>query len=66
MGGLPHVETNRRKIVARLERDGWKNYGGGEHGKFKHPERPGRIIIPRHRELSPGVAEKIAKLAGWS
>lgn len=62
---MPKLETNRRKIVARLERDGWVNYGGGEHDKFKHHEKPGRILVPRHGELSPGVARDIAKLAGW-
>jgi hypothetical protein len=23
------------------------------------------IVVPRHREQSPGVARSIAKLAGW-
>jgi hypothetical protein len=34
--------------------------------KFKHPLRKGRIIVSRHRTLSPGVARSIAKQAGWS
>lgn len=59
------METNRRRVVGRLEREGWENKGGGEHDVFKHPGKPGRIVVPRHRELSPGVAQKIAKLAGW-
>ena len=60
------METNTRKIKRRLERDGWENTGGGRHDKFKHPERPGEVIVvPRHREVSPGVAEDIAKKAGW-
>lgn len=62
---MPTVETNTRKIVARLERDGWVNHGGGSHDLFKHPEKPGRIIVPRHREQSMGVARSIAKIAGW-
>ena len=61
-----HVETNRNKIVRRLERDGWLNRGGGSHDVFTHPSRPGVIIVvPRHRELSPGVSRQIAKQAGW-
>lgn len=26
---MPKIETNTRKIVGRLERDGWVNAGGG-------------------------------------
>jgi predicted RNA binding protein YcfA (HicA-like mRNA interferase family) len=64
--GAPPVETNTRKIVARLERDGWVNAGGGRHDKYEHPGQPGvLIVVPRHRELSPGVARSIARLAGW-
>jgi predicted RNA binding protein YcfA (HicA-like mRNA interferase family) len=38
---------------------------GGDHDVYKHPTRPGRIILPRHRTLSPGVARAIAKQARW-
>ena len=59
-------ETNTRKIIARLEREGWRNIGVGRHDKFEHVERPGvLLIVPRHRELSFGVARDIAKNAGW-
>jgi predicted RNA binding protein YcfA (HicA-like mRNA interferase family) len=62
---MPDVETNTRKVVARLKREGWINTGGGGHDIFKHPRKGGRIVVPRHRELSPGVARSIAKIAGW-
>lgn len=62
---MPSIETNTRKVIARLEREGWSDQGGGKHDMFKHPTLPGRIVVPRHRELSPGVARSIAKLAGW-
>ena len=62
---MPSIETNARKIKARLEREGWIDKGGGEHDIFKHPSKPGRIAVPRHRELSLGVARSVAKLAGW-
>jgi len=58
-------ETNRSKVVARLERDGWQGHAGGSHDVYKHPARPGRIIVPRHRILSIGVARAISKAAGW-
>jgi hypothetical protein len=62
---MPWVETNTRKILARLQQERWRNVGGGKHDRFEHPERPGMIIVPRHKEQSPGVARSIAKLAGW-
>lgn len=62
---MPQFETNTRKIIARLERDGWVNQGGGRHDIFRHSDKPGVIVVPRHREVSPGVARSIAKSAGW-
>jgi mRNA interferase HicA len=62
---MPIVETNRSKIAARLEREGWSARHGGAHDFYKHPGKPGRIIVPRHRTLSIGVAREIAKTAGW-
>jgi predicted RNA binding protein YcfA (HicA-like mRNA interferase family) len=51
--------------VARLKRESWFERHGGSHDVFKHPSRPGRIVIPRHRALSVGVARAIARQAGW-
>jgi predicted RNA binding protein YcfA (HicA-like mRNA interferase family) len=59
------LETNRAKVAAKLERDGWIARHGGNHDVYKHPARSGRIVIPRHRVLSPGVARVVAKQAGW-
>lgn len=63
---MPVPETNTRKIVARLERDGWVKTGGSKHDVFKHPEKAGRIVVARRREQTTGVARQIAKAAGWS
>jgi predicted RNA binding protein YcfA (HicA-like mRNA interferase family) len=62
---VPTFETNTRRIVARLEREGWANSGGGSHDIYKHPQMPGRIVVPRHKEQSLGVAHSIAGIAGW-
>ena len=59
------IETDRGKIVRRLEADGWIGRHGAKHDVFIHPVRPDRIVVPRHRVLSPGVARGIAKDAGW-
>lgn len=62
---MAQPETHRRKVVARLRREGWIERRGGGHDVFKHPNRPGRIVVPRHQTLSPGVARVIARQAGW-
>lgn len=63
---MPKIETNARKVIARLEKDGWVNIGGGSHDRFINDAQPGVMIaVPRHRALSPGVARSIAKAAGW-
>jgi predicted RNA binding protein YcfA (HicA-like mRNA interferase family) len=59
-------ETNTRKIIARLKAEGWVDTGGTKHDKFEHPDRPDALlIVPRHKEQSPGVARSIARAAGW-
>jgi predicted RNA binding protein YcfA (HicA-like mRNA interferase family) len=64
---MPKVDAERRTIVARLQREGWINRGGGSHDVYTHPARPDiRIVVPRHRVLSSGVARHIAKQAGWA
>lgn len=62
---MPQFETNTRAIIRRLENEGWVNVGGGKHDKFKKDGAKHSIIVPRHREQSPGVAREIAKAAGW-
>jgi predicted RNA binding protein YcfA (HicA-like mRNA interferase family) len=63
---MPTFELETRKILARLRKDGWIEVGGGKHDKFEHAERPDvLIIVPRHKQPSPGVARSIARLAGW-
>jgi predicted RNA binding protein YcfA (HicA-like mRNA interferase family) len=62
---MPVIETNTRKIIARLEREGWTNVGGGNHDRFTHRNRSEIMIpVPRHKELTSG-ARSIAKAAGW-
>jgi predicted RNA binding protein YcfA (HicA-like mRNA interferase family) len=58
-------ETNTSKIIARLLREGWEKVDGAKHTKFR---KPGRfpVMVPRHRTVSPGVAQSIAKAAGWT
>jgi predicted RNA binding protein YcfA (HicA-like mRNA interferase family) len=63
--GVHSMETNRKKIIARLERDGWKNVDGTKHDKFRHSTKASVIYVPRHVEIKKFVAQNIAKAAGW-
>jgi predicted RNA binding protein YcfA (HicA-like mRNA interferase family) len=64
---MPAVETNRRKVISRLLREGWTLLRHGrEHDVYRHDQKHGIIIVPRHATLSPGVARSIAKAAGWN
>ena len=65
-GPIIQIETNRAKVAARLQKEGWQPRHGGSHDIYKHAMKAGRIIVPRHRTLSPGVARSIAKVAGWA
>ena len=63
---MPTSETNTRKIVKRLEAEGWVNAGGTKHAKYEHTDKPGvTITVPGHRQVKPGTARSIAKTAGW-
>jgi predicted RNA binding protein YcfA (HicA-like mRNA interferase family) len=64
---MPTVETNRAKILKRLDDEGWiLGRHGSEHDIYVNPSHPGvAAVVPRHRTLTPGVARQIAKVAGW-
>ena len=63
---MPAIETNRARVVARLQREGWRLVRhGSEHDIYRRAGRPGTVTVPRHRTLSPGVARTIAEAAGW-
>ena len=61
------VETNSRKIVKRLEREGWTLQGAnGSHHKYSHPLYLKTLIVPHPKKDLPfGLARDIAKQAGW-
>ena len=60
------VETNRRKIRQRLEREGWVLVRtNGPHDIFENAETHQTIPLPRRRSLTSGTARSIAKRAGW-
>jgi predicted RNA binding protein YcfA (HicA-like mRNA interferase family) len=61
---VSHVETDRAKIIRRLEPEDWELARHGSQHLYRRPDKP-VVVVPRHRTLSPGVARAIAKPAGW-
>jgi predicted RNA binding protein YcfA (HicA-like mRNA interferase family) len=61
---MSRIETDKRRIVARLLHEAWVLVRhGGDHDR--RPDRPGMVAVPRHREITVGTARSIAKQAGW-
>ena len=58
---------NSKGIIKRLRDEGWKKVGGkGDHEKFKHPTKPGHVIVPHPRKDIPtGTLRNIYRQAGW-
>ncbi len=59
------IEKDSRKIIRRLEKEGFALMGTrGSHHKFR---KGNRIVIVPHpkKQLPLGTARNIAKMAGW-
>ncbi|OCC05241.1 hypothetical protein BA190_10080 [Labrys sp. WJW] len=60
------MERDLMKIRRQLEREGWIPREGADHMVYTHPEKPGRVIVPKGRgDVASGTARSIAKQAGW-
>jgi predicted RNA binding protein YcfA (HicA-like mRNA interferase family) len=56
-----------RDLVSLVERDGWsKVRQSGSHAIYRHPEKPGILVVPVHagHELPAGTLNSILKKAG--
>ncbi len=60
------VETNSRKIIERLKRDGFELVTvRGSHHKYRKENRT--VIVPHpKKDLPKGTAKAIARQAGWN
>lgn len=54
----------RREIDRLLKKAGYYIESACGHDMAKHPDKPGKIPIPRHREIAEHTAQKILKAAG--
>jgi len=56
-----------QELLRILEADGWYSTGQtGSHKKFRHPTKPGLLIVPMHsgKEIGKGLLQSILKKAG--
>jgi predicted RNA binding protein YcfA (HicA-like mRNA interferase family) len=56
------------QIIKRLISDGWELMAiVGSHHKFKHPVKPGRVVVPHpKRDIVIGTLRNIYRQAGWN
>lgn len=59
-----------RDVVKLLEEDGWYEVRGGKgsHRKYRHPRKPGQVIVPHHDgdDVPRGLLGHILRQAGLS
>lgn len=62
------IERNSRKILKRLESEGWVVVSvNGSHHKLKNPRFNHPIILVHpEKDLPTGTATQIHKAAGWA
>ncbi|MCL2812419.1 MAG: type II toxin-antitoxin system HicA family toxin [Clostridia bacterium] len=51
----------RRDLIKKLLEAGWMITTGGNHDMAEHPNKPGKIPIPRHNEINEYTAKGILK-----
>lgn len=64
---MPPLPTNSRDIIRRLRDEGWTLVRVvGSHHQFKKATTREIITVPHpKKDLPPGTARRIAKLAVW-
>jgi mRNA interferase HicA len=54
------------ELVRRLEQDGWFVVRQSGHRIYRHPTKPGQLVVPVHdaKEIATGTLHSILKKAG--
>jgi predicted RNA binding protein YcfA (HicA-like mRNA interferase family) len=67
MAKKPALDRDSRKIITRLEAEGWVLVKtSGSHHKFRHRDHRHHIVVAHTtKDLPTGTARAIAKAAGW-
>ena len=61
------MECNSRKLIRRLEAEGWQLARvRGDHHTFKHAAKSELITVPHpKKDLPKGLVRRIYKIAEW-
>ena len=61
------METNSRKLLRMLRKDGWEiDRVKGDHHTLKHPDKTDLITITHpKKDLPIGQVRSIYRIAGW-
>jgi len=51
----------RRKMINLLTRNGFTNNKGAKHGKYERSSDAHKIMVPRHKVISPGLSQQLRK-----
>lgn len=64
---MPKESRDTRKVMARLQREGWiARKGKGDHVNFQKPDNPMIITIDTgKKEVDKNIYRAISKIAGW-
>lgn len=54
-----HRPIVTRKLIALITKKGFYNDKGTKHGKYTRDTDDHKIMIPRHKKLSPGLSQGI-------
>jgi predicted RNA binding protein YcfA (HicA-like mRNA interferase family) len=59
------VDVSGKEVIKLLQKYGRYEVGiDGSHVQLKHPSKPGKVTVPKHREIKPGTLNSIMKQAG--
>ena len=65
MNRLPSLSA--RQCIRALKKAGfYESSQKGSHITFRHPNRPGKVIVPNHKALKRGTLRAIIRQAGLS
>jgi predicted RNA binding protein YcfA (HicA-like mRNA interferase family) len=56
-----HKPIVTRKLIKLIERNGFINDSGTKHGKYVREGDDHKIMVPRHKKLTPGLSAAICK-----
>jgi predicted RNA binding protein YcfA (HicA-like mRNA interferase family) len=65
-GAKMPIRYSSAELIRIVKQDGWCFVSiNGSHHKFKHPKKPGIVVIPHPKQsIPPGTAAQILRMAG--